>query len=73
MPNIKEEQLYYQYIFIIIFLDFFSVKQVDFFDDGIMEKVQAELTYITDLTQIDLNGSSNSATFHSCVSPICQQ
>lgn len=44
-----------------------GVKQVDFFDDGIMEKVQAELTYITDLTQIDLNGSSNSATFHSCV------
>ena len=45
-----------------------SVKQVDFFDDGIMEKLKTELTFMTDLTQIDLNGSSNSATFHSYVS-----
>nr|XP_022290712.1 zinc finger protein aebp2-like isoform X2 [Crassostrea virginica] len=44
-----------------------GVKQVDFFDDGIMEKLKTELTFMTDLTQIDLNGSSNSATFHSYV------
>ncbi|XP_062610211.1 LOW QUALITY PROTEIN: zinc finger protein AEBP2-like [Saccostrea cucullata] len=44
-----------------------GVKQVDFFDDGIMERIQEDLTHTTELSHIDLNGSSHSATFHSQV------
>ncbi|KAK3097643.1 hypothetical protein FSP39_011688 [Pinctada imbricata] len=44
-----------------------GIKPVDFIDTGIMEKLQQELTCIMERTNIDLNNSSNSVTFHSTI------
>ncbi|KAL5010900.1 hypothetical protein ScPMuIL_013205 [Solemya velum] len=44
-----------------------GVKSGDFFDSGIMDQLQQELSGLNKVTQIDLNGSHNSVTFHSIV------
>ncbi|XP_021379837.1 zinc finger protein aebp2-like isoform X2 [Mizuhopecten yessoensis] len=44
-----------------------AVRTTDFFDSGIIEQLQKELMNFTEHTHIDLNGSSNSVTFHSSV------
>ena len=46
----------------------FSVKTEDYFDNGIMEKIQNQLNAITSHTEIDINGSLSTITFHSTVS-----
>jgi hypothetical protein len=46
---------------------FFSVKTTDYFDPGIMDRLTDQVTFVTNKTQIDLNGSSDSVTFHSSV------
>ncbi|KAK3576345.1 hypothetical protein CHS0354_039279 [Potamilus streckersoni] len=46
---------------------FVRVRATDFFDSGIMERLQQELSNIANQTQIDLNGSNNLITFHSTV------
>ncbi|GAB1597903.1 zinc finger protein AEBP2-like isoform X1 [Argonauta hians] len=43
------------------------VRTGDFFDSGIMERLQQELITLTRITQIDLEGSTNSITFHGTV------
>ncbi|XP_076079835.1 zinc finger protein aebp2-like [Mytilus galloprovincialis] len=43
------------------------VKTTDYFDPGIMERLSDQVTFVTNKTQIDLNGSSDSVTFHSTV------
>ena len=48
----------------------FSVKTEDYFDGGIMERLQDQLNAITSRTEIDINGSSSTITFHSSVSRI---
>ena len=47
---------------------FFSVKTEDYFDSGIMEKIQDQLNAITSRSEIDINGSLSTITFHSTVS-----
>ncbi|XP_060579776.1 zinc finger protein AEBP2-like isoform X2 [Ruditapes philippinarum] len=44
-----------------------KVKTEDYFDTGVMERLQQQLNVITERTQLDLNGSNNSVTFHSSV------
>ena len=46
----------------------FSVKTEDYFDAGIMESIQDQLNAITSRTEIDINGSLSTITFHSTVS-----
>ena len=48
-------------------LFFLSVKTTDYFDPGIMDRLTDQVTFVTNKTQIDLNGSSDSVTFHSSV------
>lgn len=43
------------------------VRTGDFFDSGIMERLQQELVTLTRITQIDLEGSADSITFHGTV------
>lgn len=43
------------------------VRTGDFFDSGIMERLQQELVTLTRITQIDLEGSTDSITFHGTV------
>lgn len=43
------------------------VKTEDYFDTGIMESIQEQLNAITSRTEIDINGSLSTITFHSTV------
>ncbi|XP_076340620.1 uncharacterized protein LOC143241044 isoform X1 [Tachypleus tridentatus] len=44
-----------------------AIKTEDFFDTGVMERVQHELMELNVLTQVDLQGTSRTVTFHSIV------
>ena len=63
-------QGYFVCLEILLIFEFFllSVKATDYFDTGIMDRLSDQVTCITDKTQIDLNGSTDSVTFHSQVS-----
>ena len=55
-------------VYIYIVLCLISVRTDDYFDPGVMDRLQQQLNLISETTQLDLNGSNSSVTFHSSVS-----